>query len=80
MTAGREKNDMLPTRDFKQTIIERVQRDPEFARAPLDEAATLFLNGEADAARFVLRDLVRFDVKASRDRAKHLASLRGPEA
>jgi DNA-binding phage protein len=33
-------------------------RDPEFARALLDEAATLFLNGEPDTARLILRDLV----------------------
>jgi DNA-binding phage protein len=49
---------MALTRDFKQSIVERVQRAPEFAKAPLDEAATLFLNGEADTARLVLRDLV----------------------
>jgi hypothetical protein len=27
------------TRDFRQTIVERVRRDPEFAKALLDEAA-----------------------------------------
>lgn len=53
---------MALTRDFKRTIVERVQRDPEFARALLDEAATLFLNGEADAARLALRDLVNATV------------------
>jgi DNA-binding phage protein len=46
------------TRDFKQTVVERVQRDPAFARALLDEAATLFLNGEPETARLILRDLV----------------------
>jgi hypothetical protein len=30
------------TRDYKQTIVERVQRDPLFARILLDEAATFF--------------------------------------
>lgn len=49
---------MTLTRDFKQTVVERMQRDPEFARALLDEAATLFLCGEPDAARLILRDLV----------------------
>lgn len=53
---------MALTRDFKRTVVERAQRDPEFARALLDEAATLFLNGEADAARLVLRDLVNATV------------------
>ena len=46
------------TRDFKHTVQARVQRDPAFAQALLDEAATLFLNGEADTAKFILRDLV----------------------
>ena len=49
---------MALTRDFKLTVIERVERDPAFAQALLDEAATLFLNGEAEAARLILRDLV----------------------
>ncbi len=53
---------MALTREFKRTLVERVQRDPEFARALLDEAATLFLNGEADTARLMLRDLVNATV------------------
>jgi DNA-binding phage protein len=53
---------MALTRDFKQTIVERVRRDPEFAKALLDEAATLFLNGEPHTARLVLRDLVNATV------------------
>jgi DNA-binding phage protein len=54
--------EMTLTRDFKQTVVERAQRDPEFARALLDEAATLFLNGEPEAARVILRDLVKATV------------------
>ena len=53
---------MALTRDFTRTVIERVRRDPTFARALLDEAATLFLNGEPEAARLVLRDLVNATV------------------
>ncbi len=49
---------MALTRDFKQTVTERVTRDPAFAQALLDEAATLFLNGEPETARLILRDLV----------------------
>lgn len=49
---------MALTRDFKITVMERVVRDPDFARALLDEAATLFLNGEAETARLILRDLI----------------------
>ena len=53
---------MALTRDFKQTVVERVQRDPAFAKALLDEAANLFLNGEPDTARLILRDLVNATV------------------
>jgi DNA-binding phage protein len=53
---------MVLTRDFKQTIVERVRRDPAFAKALLDEAATLFLNGEPHTARLILRDLVNATV------------------
>ena len=49
---------MALTRNFKQTVVERVERDPAFAQALLDEAATLFLNGEAEMARLILRDLI----------------------
>ena len=49
---------MVLTRAFRESVAERLKRDPAFARALLDEAATLFLNGEPDTARLVLRDLV----------------------
>ena len=49
---------MTITRDFNETVIARVAKDPEFAKALLDEAASLFLNGEPETARVVLRDLV----------------------
>ncbi len=49
---------MALTRNFKQTVIERIERDPDFAKALLDEAATLFLNDEPETARLILRDLV----------------------
>jgi DNA-binding phage protein len=69
---------MALTRNFKQTVVERVQRDPDFAKALLDEAATLFLNGEPDTARLILRDLVNatmgFDALAA-ETAKSAKSL-----
>ncbi len=49
---------MSITRDYKDTINERIVNDPVFTAALLDEAITLFLNGEPDVARLVLRDLV----------------------
>jgi len=49
---------MVLTRDFKETVNERVNKDPDFARALLDEATSLFLNGEPEVARLILRDLI----------------------
>jgi DNA-binding phage protein len=53
---------MALTRDFKETINARAQREPEFAAALLDEAASLFLNGEPEMARLILRDLINATV------------------
>jgi DNA-binding phage protein len=55
---AKEVMTMALTRDFKKTVVARVERDPAFARALLDEAATLFLSGEPETARLILRDLV----------------------
>lgn len=49
---------MALTRHFKETVVERVNHDPAFAQALLDEAISLFLNNETETARLVLRDLV----------------------
>ncbi|MCK9488650.1 MAG: transcriptional regulator [Xanthomonadales bacterium] len=53
---------MALTRDFKQTVRERAQHDPAFAKAILREAASLFLNGDPATARLILRDLVNATV------------------
>ena len=53
---------MALTRDFKGTVVERVQSDPTFAQALLDEAATLFFNGEPETARLILSDLVNAEM------------------
>jgi hypothetical protein len=37
---------MALTRDFKETVVARVQSDPVFAQALPDEAITLFVDGE----------------------------------
>jgi DNA-binding phage protein len=49
---------MALTRDFKKTVIARIEQDPAFAKALLDEATTLLVSGEAETARVILRDLV----------------------
>jgi DNA-binding phage protein len=53
---------MAFTRDFTETINARVQRDPKFVIALLDEAIFLFLNGEPETARLILRDIVNATV------------------
>ena len=53
---------MALTRDFKETVAARVQNDPAFAQALLDEAITLFVNGEPESAKVILRDLVNATV------------------
>ena len=58
MGFARRVTRMALTRDFKRTVVERIERDPTFAQALLNEAATLFLNGEAESARLILRDLI----------------------
>ena len=53
---------MALTRDFNATVAARVQADPAFAQALLDEAIHLFVNGEPNSAKLILRDLVNATV------------------
>ncbi|MGB7413283.1 MAG: transcriptional regulator [Thermosynechococcaceae cyanobacterium] len=53
---------MALTRDFKETISARAQRNPDFAVALLNEAVSLFLSGEPEITRLILRDLVNATV------------------
>jgi hypothetical protein len=52
------------TRDFKETVVARAQRDPAFVRALVVEAITLFKNGEPEVAKQILRDLLNASVDA----------------
>ena len=53
---------MALTRDFKETVAARVQTDPAFAQALLDEAIDLFVNGDPESSKLILRDLVNATV------------------
>ncbi|MGA9381375.1 MAG: hypothetical protein WBV73_21675 [Phormidium sp.] len=53
---------MSLTRNFKETVNARIQQDTAFATALLDEAIYLFLNGEPETARLILRELVNATV------------------
>lgn len=46
------------TRDYRQTVRARAERDPDFAASLMNEAVSLFLSGDSETARLVLRDLV----------------------
>jgi hypothetical protein len=56
-----EKEDVvfMLTRDVAETIDARIVHDSEFAIALLDKAISLFLNGEPEPARVILRALVK---------------------
>jgi hypothetical protein len=45
-------------RRYKFSVVARVRGGTAFARALLNEAATLFLSGDSETAHLVLRDLV----------------------
>ena len=49
---------MALTRDYKQTVLARIKRDPKFARALYAEAVNSLLEGETDEGLSMLRDLV----------------------
>ena len=46
------------TRDYRETIQNRLKKDPEFARHLLDEAVSEFLNDNPESARILLREIV----------------------
>lgn len=48
---------MLPLRDTCRAMVEPVERDPDFAKTLLDEAATLSPSDQPEAARLILRGL-----------------------
>lgn len=50
------------TVDSGETVQARIKADPEFAEALLREATDMFLNGEAEVARLLLRDVVNATV------------------
>ena len=53
---------MALTRDYKQTILARIQRNPKYARALYAEAMNSLLEGETEVGLAMLRDLVHAGV------------------
>ena len=53
---------MALTRDFKETIKARVERDPAFRRALLIEGIESFLSGDVETGKAVLRNYINATV------------------
>lgn len=53
---------MALTRDFKETVVARVRRDPKFRQALFTEAINAYLAGDTQTGKAVLRDLVNATV------------------
>ncbi|WP_321478114.1 transcriptional regulator [uncultured Paludibaculum sp.] len=73
------------THDFKETIRQRAQEEPEFRQALLREAVECILNGDLQTGKAVLRDYVNATVgfqdleKRTRIPAKSLMRMLGPK-
>jgi DNA-binding phage protein len=72
------------TKDFKETIRARVQRDPHFRQALLREGLDNFLSGDVETGKLVLRDFINATVgfaklgRATDRSAKSLMRMLGP--
>lgn len=53
---------MALTRDYRETIIARIKRDPKFARGLYAEAISAILEGETGEGLSMLRDLVHAEI------------------
>lgn len=50
------------SRNFKETVKARAERDPEFRAALLGEAMEAFIAGEADVGKALIRDYINATV------------------
>ena len=53
---------MALTREYRETVLDRIKRDPEFARALFGEAINAVLDGETEEGLSMLRDLVHAEI------------------
>ena len=49
---------MALTRDFKKTIRARIECDPDYLKALLEEGVECFLSGDVETGKSVLRDYI----------------------
>ncbi len=50
------------TRDFREIVMSRARRDPEFREGLLNEGIGALLNGEVDVGKALLRDYINATV------------------
>ena len=50
------------TREYKETVVARIKRDPKFARALYGEAISALIEGETAEGLSLLRDLVHAEI------------------
>lgn len=53
---------MALTRDFKETVMARVEADPNFGNALLKEGIETMLSGDVDTGKSILRDYIKATV------------------
>jgi hypothetical protein len=72
------------TRDFKDTVRARAQRDPAFRRELLREAVEAFITGDLETGKAILRDYINATIgfeelaHATRKPPKSLMRMFGP--
>jgi DNA-binding phage protein len=75
---------MALTRDFKETILARVARDPKFRKELLREGIESMLTGDISTAKTILRDYINATVgftklaEATHIPSKSLMRMLGP--
>ena len=53
---------MTLTRDFKETLQERAQRDPAFRQAMLSEGVEAMISGDTRTGKAILRDYINASI------------------
>ena len=71
---------MALTRDFKETIQARVERDPKFRRELLREGIESMLTGDIATAKTILRDYINATVGFVRTRGSDEHSVQELDA
>jgi DNA-binding phage protein len=59
---NRQRHKMALTRDYKETVVARIQHDHKFAKALYAEAVSALLDGETAEGLSMLRDLVHAQI------------------